>query len=68
MISIVLILKKLNINNLVKFNFIDPPALETLMRVLELLNYLEALNNKGELTNIGYYISKLPINLHILIL
>lgn len=33
-----------------QFDFIDPPPPETLMRALELLNYLGALNDEGDLT------------------
>ena len=42
--SVVLQLKKLGIDDLVHFDFMDPPAPETLMRALELLNYLAALD------------------------
>jgi pre-mRNA-splicing factor ATP-dependent RNA helicase DHX15/PRP43 len=35
--SVVLTLKKLGIDDLVHFDFMDPPAPETLMRALELL-------------------------------
>ena len=38
--SVVLYLKKLGVDDLVHFDFMDPPAPETLMRALELLNYL----------------------------
>ncbi|KAM7253276.1 hypothetical protein ACFE04_025894 [Oxalis oulophora] len=31
----------------------DPPAPETLMKALEVLNYLEALDDKGNLTRVG---------------
>ncbi len=46
MASVILNLKKLGINDLVHFDFIDPPAPETLMRGLELLNYIEALDDE----------------------
>ncbi|KAI8049085.1 P-loop containing nucleoside triphosphate hydrolase protein [Syncephalis plumigaleata] len=36
--------------NLVRFDFMDPPAPETMMRALELLNYLGALSDEGDLT------------------
>lgn len=49
----VLTLKKLGINDLVHFDFMDPPAPETLMRALELLNYLGALDDEGNLTTEG---------------
>eukprot|EP00887_Chlorella_sp_A99_P003973 scaffold11.g3973.t1 len=48
--SVVLQLKKLGIDDLVHFDFMDPPAPETLMRALELLNYLGALDDEGSLT------------------
>jgi hypothetical protein len=38
--NVVLTLKRLGIDDLVHFDFMDPPAPETLMRALELLNYL----------------------------
>jgi HrpA-like RNA helicase len=37
----------------VHFDFMDPPAPETLMRALELLNYLGALDDDGNLTAVG---------------
>ena len=51
--SVVLNLKKLGIDDLVHFDFMDPPAPETLMRALEMLNYLAALNDDGDLTELG---------------
>lgn len=41
---------KLGVEDLVHFDFMDPPAPETLMRALELLNYLGALDDEGSLT------------------
>ncbi|KAF7728628.1 DEAH-box ATP-dependent RNA helicase prp43 [Apophysomyces ossiformis] len=60
--SVVLQLKKLGIDDLVHFDFMDPPAPETLMRALELLNYLEALDDDGELTPIGEIMSAFPLD------
>ncbi len=53
MANVVLTLKKLGIKDLVHFDFMDPPAPETLTRALELLNYLGALDDEGELTPYG---------------
>ena len=50
MSSVVLTLKKLGIDDLVHFDFLDPPAPETLMRALELLNYHGALDDEGDMT------------------
>lgn len=59
--NIVLHMKKMGINDLVHFDFVDPPAPETLMRALELLNYLGALNDDGDLTEIGEKMSHFPV-------
>ena len=40
----------------------DPPAPETLMRALELLNYLGALDDEGELTPVGSLMADLPLD------
>lgn len=60
--SVVLQLKKLGIDDLVHFDFMDPPAPETLMRALELLNYLGALDDDGELTELGSMMSEFPLD------
>lgn len=52
--SVVLTLKKLGIDDIVHFDYMDPPAPETLMRALEQLNYIGALDDDGELTKYGY--------------
>lgn len=60
--SVVLYLKKLGIDDLVHFDYMDPPAPETLMRALEQLNYLGALDDEGELTAIGHIMSEFPLD------
>jgi len=60
--SIVLTLKKLEVHDLVHFDFLDPPAPETLMRALELLHYLGALDDEGELTNTGKKMAEFPLD------
>ena len=62
MSNVVLTLKKLGIDDLVHFDFMDPPAPETLMRALELLNYLCALDDDGELTELGKKMAELPLD------
>lgn len=59
--SVILTLKKLGIDDLVHFDFMDPPAPETLMRALELLNYLGALDDEGELTDLGRQMCEFPL-------
>ena len=58
--SIVLLLKSLGINELIDFDFMDPPPAETLIRSLESLYALGALNDKGELTKIGRQMAEFP--------
>lgn len=84
--SVVLQLKKLGIDDLVHFDFMDPPgkffyscvnkllyisvfvyvcifiAPETLMRALELLNYLSALDDDGNLTDLGNIMAEFPLD------
>jgi hypothetical protein len=38
----------------VHFDFMDPPAPETLMRALELLNYMGAIDDDGNLTQVRF--------------
>ena len=59
--STVLTLKKLGIDDLVHFDFMDPPAPETMMRALELLNYLGALDDEGTLTEDGKKMAEFPL-------
>ena len=58
----VLELKKLGIDDLVHFDFMDPPAPETMMRALEELNYLACLDDEGNLTSLGRLASQFPLD------
>ena len=60
--STVLELKKLGIDDLVHFPWMDPPAPETLMRALEELNYLVCLDDEGDLTQLGRLASEFPLD------
>ncbi|SCU83952.1 LAME_0C07492g1_1 [Lachancea meyersii CBS 8951] len=60
--STVLELKKLGIDDLVHFDFMDPPAPETMMRALEELNYLACLDDDGNLTPLGRLASNFPLD------
>ena len=51
--NVVLILKSLGIDDLIHFDFMDPPPAETLILALEQLYALGALNHLGELTKVG---------------
>lgn len=58
--SVVLLLKSLGINDLVDFDFMDPPPAETLIRALEHLYALGALNDRGDLTKVGRQMAEFP--------
>ncbi|TKA30375.1 hypothetical protein B0A50_02602 [Salinomyces thailandicus] len=58
--SIVLLLKSLGINDLIHFDFMDPPAPDMLIRSLEQLYALGALNDKGHLTKTGRQMAEFP--------
>ncbi|EST08149.1 Helicase-associated domain protein [Kalmanozyma brasiliensis GHG001] len=60
--NVVLLLKSLGINDLLNFDFLDPPPSDTLMRSFELLYALGALNDKGELTKLGRRMAEFPVD------
>ena len=58
--NVVLLLKSLGINDLIHFDFLDPPPHETLVLALEQLYALGALNHLGELTKLGRRMAEFP--------
>ncbi|KNC23911.1 hypothetical protein FF38_01320 [Lucilia cuprina] len=58
----VLMLKALGINDLIHFDFLDPPPHETLVLALEQLYALGALNHHGELTKLGRRMAEFPVD------
>jgi len=46
----------------VRFDWVDAPAPETLMRALELLNYLAAMDDDGNLTLLGSIMAEFPFD------
>ncbi|KAF9779337.1 P-loop containing nucleoside triphosphate hydrolase protein [Thelephora terrestris] len=60
--STVLTLVKLGVKDIVRFDYIDAPAPETLMRALEALNYLAALDDEGNLTALGGIMAEFPLD------
>lgn len=60
--NVVLMLKSLGIDDLLNFDFMDRPPAETLMRALEQLYALGALNDRGELTKLGRKMAEFPLD------
>ena len=58
----VLELAKLGVKDLVHFDYVDAPAPESLMRALELLNYLAAIDDDGNLTPLGSIMADFPLD------
>ncbi|KAJ8752726.1 hypothetical protein K2173_007036 [Erythroxylum novogranatense] len=60
--NVVLTLKSLGIHDLLNFDFMDPPPSEALLKALELLFALSALNKLGELTKVGRKMAEFPLD------
>jgi len=58
--NIVLLLKSLGVNDLLDFDFMDPPPTDTLIGALNTLFALQALNHQGELTKVGRQMAEFP--------
>jgi pre-mRNA-splicing factor ATP-dependent RNA helicase DHX16 len=58
---IVLLLKGLGLNDLVNFDFLDGPPADTLIRSLETLYALGAIDDKGAITRTGRKMAEIPL-------
>lgn len=63
--SVVLTLKKLGVEDLVHFDFMEPPSPESMMRALEMLHFLGALDEEGDLTEVGRHMADFPVDPHL---
>lgn len=60
--SVVLNMKKLGIDDLIHFDYLDPPSPQSLFNSLETLNYLAAINDDGDLTELGSMMAEFPLD------
>eukprot|EP01062_Namystynia_karyoxenos_P052610 TRINITY_DN421_c3_g1_i1.p1 TRINITY_DN421_c3_g1~~TRINITY_DN421_c3_g1_i1.p1 ORF type:complete len:832 (+),score=395.26 TRINITY_DN421_c3_g1_i1:386-2881(+) len=60
--NVVLMLKSIGIHELLQFDFMDAPPPDTLVRALEQLFALGALNDKGQLTQMGRMMAEFPLD------
>ncbi|KAJ4912425.1 RNA helicase family protein [Raphanus sativus] len=60
--SVVLTLKSLGIEDVFNFDFMDPPPENSLLKALELLYALGALDGKGEITKLGERMVEFPVD------
>ncbi|KAI0990099.1 hypothetical protein GJ496_010024 [Pomphorhynchus laevis] len=59
--STVLSLKAMGINDLLSFDFMDPPSLDSLIMAMEQLHALSALDDEGLLTKLGRRMAEFPL-------
>ena len=60
--NVVLLLKSLNIDDLLLFDFMDPPPEDTILNAMYQLWILGALDNKGDLTDLGRKMNEFPLD------
>ena len=60
--STVLALKAMGINDLLSFDFMDPPPMQTLVTAMEQLYHLSALDDEGLLTRLGRRMAEFPLD------
>ena len=58
----VLLLKSLRVENLLEFDFMDPPPQDNMLNSMYQLWVLGALDNTGELTELGRKMVELPLD------
>ena len=58
--SVILMLKSIGIPDILHFDFLDPPPVESIMRGMEHLYALGSLNDEGELTKLGRRMAEFP--------
>lgn len=63
--SVVITLKKLGIEDLVHFDFMEPPSPEAMMRALEMLHFLGAVDDECNLTEVGEHMADFPVDPHL---
>ncbi|CAJ1434125.1 unnamed protein product [Effrenium voratum] len=60
--TVVLMLKRLGFDDVVHFDFVDPPPPEALMRALQALNHLGCVDDNGNITEVGHQACRLPLD------
>merc|ERR1719436_202792 len=63
--SVVLQLKKLGVDDIVHFDFMEPPSPEAMMRALEMLHFLGAIDEESDLTEVGTHMADFPVDPHL---
>ena len=60
--NVVLLLKSLSLEDILSFDFMDPPPKETILNAMYQLWILGALDNQGKLTNLGKKMAEFPLD------
>ncbi|KAG5419407.1 hypothetical protein I9W82_003174 [Candida metapsilosis] len=60
--SVILLLLSLGVNDLLNFQFLDPPPKESIMKSLNLLYSLGAIKSSGKLSKTGFKMNEFPLD------
>ncbi|KAI9495488.1 P-loop containing nucleoside triphosphate hydrolase protein [Zychaea mexicana] len=60
--NVILLLKSLGVNDLLNFDFLDPPQEDTVIRACSQLYALGAFNDQGQLTKLGRRMAEFPMD------
>lgn len=60
--SVILTMKALNLGDIDSFPFIDPPDSRAIRDGIEILQELNAIDSRGKLTDLGYKLSRFPLD------
>ncbi|KAI5966026.1 hypothetical protein KGF57_000672 [Candida theae] len=60
--SVILLLLSLGVNDLLNFEFLDPPPKESIMKSLSLLYSLGAIKSSGKLSKTGFKMNEFPLD------
>jgi pre-mRNA-splicing factor ATP-dependent RNA helicase DHX15/PRP43 len=63
--SVVIALKRLGADDIVNFDFMEPPSPEAMMRALEMLYFLGAIDEESDLTEVGKQMGDFPVDPHL---
>ena len=61
MANTILTLKSMKINDVLNFNYIEPPEREFILQALKQLHLLGAITTEGTITKLGLEMSKFPL-------
>lgn len=58
----ILTLKSMGINDVLDFEFMDKPEIDSILEALKILYFLQAIDENGKITDLGFEMSKFPLD------